>query len=106
MVQTEIKERRREYIQRLISRRRAFKSLFLDENNRLKPDAKMVMSELAAFCYAGKPSHKISRNGTIDPYATHVAEGRREVYLRIVAMLANDTDFHRALELMDKPEDY
>jgi len=68
---------------RLIFKSRAYKRLFNLESQ----DAQVVLNDLRKFCGADQPSIRVGNNGVIDPYATAVAEGRREVWLRIQAQL-------------------
>ena len=42
------------------------------------PDARIVLRDLAAFCFADETTHVVG-----DPYQSAVAEGRRQVFLRI-----------------------
>lgn len=50
--------------------------------------AKMVLADLAEFCNVHRPTARVSpQGGTVDPIAMAIAEGRREVFLRIQAML-------------------
>jgi len=51
------------------------------------PAAEIVLGDLAVFCGAQASSVRISGQKTVDPFAMAVAEGRREVLLRITAML-------------------
>lgn len=55
----------------------------------LAPD--LVLGDLAVFCGEQQSSVRISGQKTVDPYAMAVAEGRREVWLRIRAMLEIDS---------------
>jgi hypothetical protein len=51
-------------------------------------DASFVLADLAKFCYVAKPTPKVNPiTGGVDPLATMLAEGRREVFLRITAYL-------------------
>lgn len=47
----------------------------------------IVLADLARFCYATKSTFMINRAGHADPVAMAMAEGRREVFNRIRAML-------------------
>lgn len=99
----QVKETRRQYIHRLINRRRAFKAVFQNERGELTADGKIALRELADFCHVKRPSYKVSpRSGTIDPLAMAVAEGRREVFLRIARLLGDDTDFYQALNQLNE----
>lgn len=60
----------------VIFRRRAYKSTFDNMNG------KRVLADLRRFCGATTPSADVN-----NPYATYVQEGRREVWLRIMAHL-------------------
>ena len=53
-------------------------------------DGQRVLADLAKFCRARKPTTVVGRNGQVDPIATALAEGRREVWLRISEMLHLD----------------
>ena len=52
--------------------------------------AEMVLGDLAVFCGAQASSVRINGQKAVDPFAMAVAEGRREVLLRITAMLRMD----------------
>lgn len=53
----------------------------------LSPAAEIVLTDLAAYCYARKPTLKVSQfDQHTDPLAMAFAEGRRDVFNRIVAM--------------------
>ena len=49
-----------------------------------------VLGDLAVFCGEQQSSVRIGGQKAVDPYAMAVAEGRREVWLRIRAMLEMD----------------
>jgi hypothetical protein len=52
----------------------------------------MVMGDLGIFCGEQQSSVRVSSTQkTVDPYAMAVAEGRREVWLRIRAMIEMDS---------------
>ena len=52
---------------------------------------RLAMEDLAEFCRADKSCVVFGKDGRVDTHATAVAEGRREVYLRIQQTL-NLTD--------------
>lgn len=53
-----------------------------------KPEAtKTVLDDLREFCRADTSCIVVAKDGHIDTHATAVAEGRREVYLRIMQQL-------------------
>jgi hypothetical protein len=51
----------------------------------------VVLGDLAVFCGEQQSSVRVNGQKVIDPYAMAVAEGRREVWLRIRAMLEMDS---------------
>jgi len=64
---------------------KAYQQIFADG-----PAASMVLGDLAIFCGAQASSVRINGQKAVDPFAMAVAEGRREVLLRITAMLKMD----------------
>lgn len=72
-----------------VNKRASYKKLFYnDTDTELTPDAKAVLKDLALFCGAYKSSVLVNpTSGNIDSHAMAVAEGRREVWLRVQAML-------------------
>ena len=70
----------------VMQRRRAYRRLFLGDAGKPGRDAETVLTDLARFCRAGCSSVPSS----MDPIAMAVAEGRREVWLRIQAHLHLD----------------
>ena len=79
---------------KILGRRRAWQRLLLGEGGRLNPDAEIVMKDLARFCRAHRSTAVYSpQRGAIDPIASARADGRREVYLRIVENLHLDERF-------------
>lgn len=78
-------------MQRVLARRHAYRVTFDSEL------ARVVLGDLARFCGATKSSIRIAPlSGTIDPLAMAIAEGRREVWLRIVGHLhLSDADLVR-----------
>ncbi len=67
-------------LRQLIFRRRmAYRHLF-----RSGPAADVVLADLAKFCHATRPTAVVSPvSRQVDPIASAIAEGRREVWLRI-----------------------
>lgn len=86
-------------VEKQIGLRQAYRQLFLNDEGKMKPEAMVVMRDLARFCYANKASAKMSpKSGMIDPYATHIADGRREVFLRLTNQVnVDDAVFNRLL---------
>ena len=77
---------------KLQDRRMAYRAVFESPGGDLNPMAQIVMRDLAKYCYANKPTLKVSHiTQQSDPTAMAFAEGRRDVYNRISAML-NLTD--------------
>lgn len=53
----------------------------------MTPAAALVLEDLANYCYARKPTLKVSQvTQQCDPIAMAFAEGRRDVYNRILAL--------------------
>lgn len=81
-------------IARILRRRGAYRRVFLTGTSP-NQDQEAVLSDLAKFCRANEPTVSVS-NGSIDTNAMLLAEGRREVWLRIQAHLKlNDDDINR-----------
>ena len=77
-------------IERIRKRRYAYRRMFLGENG-LNADGQAVLADLAKFCRANSSTAVVSPiSRSVDPIATAMAEGRREVFLRIVAHLYLD----------------
>lgn len=73
--------------QRLHRRVFAYRALFKTPGGSLGPAAEIVMKDLARYCYASKPTLKVSPiTGSTDPLAMAFAEGRRDVFNRITAL--------------------
>lgn len=72
------------------NKRQAFRNLFW-LGSRAEPDVGAVLADLRAFCRADTSCVVVAKDGHIDTHATAVAEGRREVWLRLVEIL-NLTD--------------
>lgn len=78
-------------LEALLRRRRAYQALFLDDTGELTPDAQVVMRDLVKFCRLGRSISVVSPiTRQMDVHATFLAEGRREVVLRLLAMLKQD----------------
>jgi hypothetical protein len=71
-------------------RRYAYRRLFLAESG-LSPDGEIVLADLRKFCRATASTAVINPvSRSVDPIASAMAEGRREVWLRIMAHLHID----------------
>ncbi len=78
-------------LKRLFARTTAYQRTFLGDDNKPDADAALVLADLKRFCYAERTTAKVSpTTQTIDPLAMAFAEGRREVYMRIVGFLNLD----------------
>lgn len=75
-------------------RRRAWQRLLLGDDRRPSADAEIVLKDLARFCRAHHSTAVYSHvRGAMDPIASARADGRREVWLRIVENLHLDERF-------------
>lgn len=73
--------------QRLHRRAFAYRALFKTPGADLAPAAAIVLKDLARYCYASKPTLKVSQiTGNSDALAMAFAEGRRDVFNRITAL--------------------
>lgn len=72
---------------RLFRRRAMYRAVFKEPGGDLQPAADFVMKDLARYCYASNTTLKVSHvTQQSDPLGMAFAEGRRDVFLRIVAM--------------------
>jgi hypothetical protein len=79
---------------KIFGRRYAWQRLLLDGEGKVSRDAEIVLKDLARFCRAHQSTAVFSRiRGSLDPLASARADGRREVYLRIVENLHLDERF-------------
>lgn len=88
------------FFKRLLSRRAAYQRTFLGDDNRPHMDAVIVLADLKRFCYVERTTVKVSpTTQTIDPMAMAFAEGRREVFMRLVQFLnLDDVAVHKLTE--------
>ena len=79
--------------------RNAYRAVF--QRGRRDPDlVKTLLDDLKEFCRAEQSCIVVAKDGRIDTHATAVAEGRREVYLRILATInLSDDSLNRMKEL-------
>lgn len=90
----------REFVSRILRRTHSYRSCF-QVDGELTPEARMVLKDLAKFCRAYEPTTIVSPvTRCVDPLATMQAEGRREVYNRILWHLKIDD-----ADLLDTKED-
>lgn len=87
-------------LRRIISRRNAWRDVFRSKDGELNKSGVEVLADLQRFCHDTRPTIKISKTtGMVDPYAMAIAEGRREVFLRIKEHLKlDDRDLQRLIK--------
>jgi hypothetical protein len=74
-------------LQRLQRRKYAYRRLFLGDDGP-SADGQIILTDLAKFCKATQSTVVVSPiSRQVDPIASAMAEGRREVWLRIMAHL-------------------
>ena len=76
-------------VQRRFRLSSAYRAVFYGQSNALSVPGADVMKDLAHFCHATKTTAIAGPNG-FDPIAAAMAEGRRQVYLRILANLRSN----------------
>lgn len=75
-------------VERWMFRRADYQACFCHPDGTLKPEAVRVLADIARFSGGWKSNVKVSPvTGGVDPIALGVAEGRREVWLRILSVL-------------------
>jgi hypothetical protein len=82
----------------IFKRRHAYRQVFL-AGGQLGTAAAIVLADLRRFCRATTSTTVVSAAGSVDPIATALAEGRREVFLRICQHLhVSDADLYALVE--------
>lgn len=83
-----------ERVRARLNRRASFyRALFKTPGGELQPAADYVLRDLANYCYASKPTLKVSQvTQQSDALAMAFAEGRRDVFNRITAMCNLSSD--------------
>jgi len=82
--------------------RRAYREVFHKGSTR-PDDVRQVLNDLREFCRADVSCVVVAKDGRIDTHATAVAEGRREVFLRITQTLnLSDETLQRMKEQTDE----
>jgi hypothetical protein len=72
---------------RLFRRSAMYRALFRSPGDELNHAAEYVLRDLANYCYASRPTLKVSQvTQQSDALAMAFAEGRRDVFNRITAM--------------------
>jgi hypothetical protein len=78
-------------VRRILNRKHAYRSVFLDADGNVNRNAEIVLADLRKFCRATSTTVMVSPvSKSIDPLAMAMAEGRREVWLRLIAHLHID----------------
>lgn len=76
-----------------LHRNRQLRILFFDDQDELKPEAAYYFLWMQRVCCEDTPCYAVNKiTGAIDPIATGVALGRREVWLEHRKLLKLDTD--------------
>lgn len=76
-------------IRRLLNRKLSYKECFQEPDGQtLTKAGAYVMKDLARFSGAFKSNMPTNGHGAVDTHAMAVAEGRRQVYLRMLAQLS------------------
>ena len=74
-----------------LRRKGAYRRVFLHGDGGMSRDQELVLADLRRFCKANSSTIMVSPvSRTVDPIAMAMAEGRREVWLRIAGMLHID----------------
>lgn len=81
----------------------AVRACFLGSDGKPTPDGAVVLGRLAKFCHANRSTTKVSLvHQQVDPIASAMAEGRREVWLMLQQYLTlNELDVIRAIASSD-----
>ena len=78
-------------VQRILNRKAAYRRTFMDASGNISRDGEIVLADLRKFCRANSSTVMVSPiSKSIDPIAMGMAEGRREVWLRLMAHLHID----------------
>lgn len=104
-VQDEV-QKAMEVLRYRIHRKRQIRIMFLDDQDQIKDQARFFMKWMHQFCHADRAVYKVNpANGVIDPYATHVAAGRQEVYQEFLKLLTTNEDgLVRQLHQLEKDQ--
>ena len=78
-------------VQRILNRKASYRRTFMDASGNISRDGEIVLADLRKFCRANTTTVIVSPiSKSIDPVAMAMAEGRREVWLRLMAHLHID----------------
>jgi len=84
---------------RWLNLRRVYRAVF-ERGDRNQRVVKSVLDDLREFCRADQTCVVIAKDGHIDTHATLLAEGRREVWIRINDILTlSDEALNRMKEI-------
>lgn len=89
-----------------INRKRQMRIFFLNDDDTFKEQSKFFFKWMYQFCHQNRAVYKQNPiSGIIDPYATHVAAGRQEVYQELMRLLGTNEDYLvRQLQQLEKDE--
>jgi dihydroorotase-like cyclic amidohydrolase len=74
-----------------LRRKSAYRRVFLHQDGGMSRDQELVLADLRRFCKANSSTIMVSPvSRSVDPIAMAMAEGRREVWLRLAGMLHID----------------
>lgn len=96
----------KQHLEKLIHRKRQIRIFFLDDRDQVKDQARFFVKWLHNYCHADRAVYKQNpQTGVIDPYATHVAAGRQEVWQEFVKQLyTNEDSLARQLQQLKEDE--
>ncbi len=78
-------------VRRILNRKQAYRRVFMDASGNISRDGELVLADLRRFCRATSTTVHVSPiSKQIDPLAMAMAEGRREVWMRVMAHLHLD----------------
>lgn len=78
-------------VRRILNRKHAYRRVFMDADGNINSNAEIVLADLRRFCRATSTTVLVSPvSKSIDPIAMAMAEGRREVWMRIMGYLHID----------------
>ncbi len=74
---------------KVFRRRTCYRAVFLTDRGELSPAGRVVIADLMKFCRGMTSTTVVSpTSGMVDPHASALAEGRREVLLRLLKELS------------------
>lgn len=82
-----------------LRKRNHYRGCFMDDSGHLTRSGQVVIKDLASFCSAYRSTAQVGPQG-VDAMASALAQGRREVWLRLQSMLTlPDAEALRALDV-------